>query len=162
LQVDPLVEKYPDWSGYNYVKNNPLHYIDLRGMELSTYTDEDGNVQKVVDDNKTDVYKQKKDGSYELMGHSVSVYSFVDQEHPLNADGTLNAVGKIDFNSTWVGDQINSALNKIDPNIAGFVYYAMNAGEKMDKCNLKTKLKRDKFIWNRQLNFMYFYSHLSF
>ena len=34
LSVDPLVEKYPGWSPYNYVKNNTLIFYDPDGKEI--------------------------------------------------------------------------------------------------------------------------------
>ncbi len=33
LQVDPMSEKYPGWSPYNYVKNSPINRIDPDGKE---------------------------------------------------------------------------------------------------------------------------------
>ena len=33
MSVDPLADKYPAWSPYNYVLNNPLVLIDPTGME---------------------------------------------------------------------------------------------------------------------------------
>jgi len=35
LSVDPLADKYPGWSPYNYTLNNPLRYIDPNGKEIA-------------------------------------------------------------------------------------------------------------------------------
>jgi RHS repeat-associated protein len=34
LQVDPLADKYPGWSPYNYTLNNPLFYVDPDGKDI--------------------------------------------------------------------------------------------------------------------------------
>ncbi|QOJ28873.1 MAG: hypothetical protein HRU80_08245 [Ignavibacteriales bacterium] len=34
LSVDPLMDKYPGWSGYNYVMGNPLNSFDPDGKEV--------------------------------------------------------------------------------------------------------------------------------
>lgn len=47
LSVDPLADKYPGWSPYVYVRNNPLVLIDPRGMD-DYYYNQDGS-KKVVE-----------------------------------------------------------------------------------------------------------------
>ena len=41
--MDPLAEKYYDWTPYNYVGGNPVKRIDLFGLDW--YTDKDGTYQ---------------------------------------------------------------------------------------------------------------------
>ena len=46
MNIDPLAEKYYEYSTYNYVKNNPIYYVDPDGMDIiinrgSRMSDED-------------------------------------------------------------------------------------------------------------------------
>ncbi len=49
--VDPLTERAPYWSQYNYCENNPMRFIDPNGMEVDdiiiSYTDKGGQNQQL-------------------------------------------------------------------------------------------------------------------
>ena len=46
LQVDPLGEKYPSQSPYNFVLNNPLRFVDVFGMQPTSEEDKDRDREK--------------------------------------------------------------------------------------------------------------------
>src|SRR5690606_9895230 len=46
ISVDPLAEKYPNYTPYHYVHQNPINMIDPTGMEADGwYEDGEGKIQ---------------------------------------------------------------------------------------------------------------------
>lgn len=43
ISVDPMADKYPGWSPYNYALNNPLRYIDQHGDSVWVYAERLGS-----------------------------------------------------------------------------------------------------------------------
>jgi|GEM_PF-2048585 len=69
-QVDPMADKYPGWSSYNYVTDNPIRNIDPDGNELDEFNvdKQNGTITLVSNKggNKTDYYNI---GTYDKKGN---------------------------------------------------------------------------------------------
>ncbi|MDH5398073.1 MAG: RHS repeat-associated core domain-containing protein [Cyclobacteriaceae bacterium] len=68
VSVDPMAEKYPGLSGYNYVANNPLKYVDPDGLNIYEIQ-ENGTIrrEKTMDASHTFIYIDK-DGERHTVG----------------------------------------------------------------------------------------------
>lgn len=57
--VDPLAEKYPSWSPYNFCYNNPIRFTDFTGMGVDNEYDSNGKMISNLGGNKVDFFHQK-------------------------------------------------------------------------------------------------------
>lgn len=49
LSVDPLADRYPGWSPYNYTINNPLRYVDPNGKDIYIRGDQSEEAKSEVE-----------------------------------------------------------------------------------------------------------------
>src|SRR5690606_9667084 len=66
ISVDPLAEKYPNYTPYHYVHQNPINMIDPTGMEADGwYEDGEGKIQYDKRINKqSDLEKYEIEGEF--------------------------------------------------------------------------------------------------
>ena len=62
LSVDPMADKYPGISPYNYCAWNPVKLVDPDGRELTDFKDKNGNLVKHVEDGSNVVFQQTGEG----------------------------------------------------------------------------------------------------
>ena len=130
LSVDPMADKYPSVSPYAYCAWSPVKLVDPDGREISTHTDELGNVVAVFNDGDNGVYKHKNnpDGSpvtkeqiTQRHRHSTSAggirmgstkYWDEFKPHDMHTGEVLEGeVGRILFGETW--DPLIGTMNQV-------------------------------------------------
>lgn len=144
--VDPLTEKYPNYSGYNYVMANPIRYIDPDGMQVENPVyGSDGNYRGdtkegftgkvIIYDGDLDFSSMTKDelvnNTQNTNGPGVKVADYYDN---VRSDLTPDAKSEIWTNIAchFEGCQIGQAEFTMDNLEGGRIDYekGLNAGWK--------------------------------
>ena len=130
LGVDPLMEKYPNVTGYCYTMDNPIKFIDPNGKETYVIKNKIGTYTVVggILNNNRGIYIASKDksGKYtikgEMIGISTSTTTFYNtdankgkggwaigaQINPNDKSG-INFLNKIVSSNVTLGDYMNNA-----------------------------------------------------
>lgn len=95
--MDPLAEKYPGWSPYNYTLLNPVKLVDPDGrapewIEVSKNDNGTYNVENGVANSDKNVYVVDENGKRtgEVLGEMLTEYSFFSDEGTVIKDATID------------------------------------------------------------------------
>ena len=100
-RMDPMCEKYYNISPYAFCANNPLRFIDLLGMFIGDYYDENGNFigNDGIDDNKVYALKTTKTNfeSYSEEGKMVKITNISKKQAKAAVNEIRNHSGDISY-----------------------------------------------------------------
>ncbi|CAM1362586.1 hypothetical protein TPENAI_30048 [Tenacibaculum litopenaei] len=110
MNLDPLAEKYYEYTPYNYVGSNPIIRTDPTGMDW--YTDKDGNYHfnpELNEENSKEILKkgQKYVGQEKFLFRSTYKGQGVGgQSYMLNSDGSVTDYNKDDNGAIDSGSSV--------------------------------------------------------
>ena len=145
LSVDPMSDKYPSMTPYNYCNNNPVILVDPDGMDVEvtengngTYTITGGTFNK--DKNIYIVKDGKRTG--DVLGQTLTEYSFFNEENQIMKGAEINTQD----NS---GKDFIHNLDNSGENLANYMLNATN-GEKYDFKSLGYKKGDNKELYQNR------------
>ena len=138
LSVDPLADKYPSISPYDYCIWNPVKLVDPDGKETYVTQNEDGTYRviggKLNNDRNIYLYKKDKDGKYTIrcksIGKTTSTTSFYNSDAN-NGKGAWAIGSIIDPNDHSGLDFLNRIVIGNPPLFDDYIVHARN-GRKYD------------------------------
>ncbi|MFC1226681.1 RHS repeat domain-containing protein [Pedobacter sp. BG31] len=129
--VDPLAEKYPSWTPYNYAVNNPVNYIDLDGRDIDPASQREWDKQKAYVTKERDRLQKRSDkltAKAEKKGWSADklankMGNIGDRVNSLN--GTLNTLGILENSSQMYSlktGAVGEGGTTLDPTTGNIVF----------------------------------------
>lgn len=96
-RVDPMTDKYPEWSSYNYVTDNPIRNVDPDGNDLSDFYDREGN-HKHINDNDQNAYLVTSDNLQKVSQNNAEEIKKDNLTTNLGKNSDLVALSDLIFN----------------------------------------------------------------
>ncbi|MDR1553978.1 MAG: hypothetical protein LBS69_11050 [Prevotellaceae bacterium] len=142
MSIDPLCEKYYWISPYAYALNNPIKYIDPKGMDVYRYNDKTGEMilHKKTDDNFDQIGKfkyDKKTGEYTLRTNkkgeaktridNIEKGILSDKMNFKTNDNVINVIGDRENFVKGFESFITQFSDMVNKEIGGF-YYTSTGG----------------------------------
>ena len=119
--MDPLADKYPGWSPYNYALNNPLRFIDPNGMEaLDVYPDDPDDPEKNIKQHP--FYKNKVQESKNITGEEIKVGNKSAGEIIANvSERSSKLISAVDYNMPTILDGTALVLLPVVPSLSALL-----------------------------------------
>ncbi|MET3047514.1 hypothetical protein ABXS96_14020, partial [Flavobacterium covae] len=89
MSIDPLAEKFPNWSPYNFVMNNPMRLTDPTGMSPEDTTPPDWYLNNTTNDIEWHEGSSERDG-FTNIGSERTVTVGGEHTYRLNSDGSFS------------------------------------------------------------------------
>lgn len=161
--IDPMSEKYYNFSPYAYCAGNPVNLLDSDGRFMSTHTDQYGNVVFVKNDGDNGVYrhfgdinqtKQQVLSQYsstntaaggEYMGESLHSLSFADMN-------LYHKTGLIEANTnimiSYYSNELTSAITNVIDLKPGLFKY-INTAERSGDWDIKANYSNGSLLFGK-------------
>lgn len=89
-QTEPLLEKYIQWSPYNYCENSPIIRIDFFGLDYYYYLNGNSSPVIVKNDGDDKYFVQHKKGNYSFNMQSINGENYYSNFFELNDIESIN------------------------------------------------------------------------